>query len=107
MKIKWILRFKNKPVLVALIAAVAAFVYQIFGILGYAPAVSESEVIEYAGLIINLLVAVGIITDPTTAGVYDTDAVMDRTAPRKENEVVDDEDELQAQLRAIVESEGE
>lgn len=94
MKINWLLRLKNKPVLVALITAVVAFVYQVLGILGITPGVSEKEVVEYAGLIINLLVLVGIITDPSTAGVRDTDAVMDRTEPRKEVETEADEDEI-------------
>ena len=86
MKINWVLRLKNKPVLIALIATAAAFVYQILGIAGITPAVSESQVVEWAGLIVNALVAVGIVTDPTTAGVKDTEAVMDRTAPRIEGE---------------------
>ena len=86
MKINWILRLKNKPVLTALIAAVVAFVYQILGIVGITPAVSEIQVVEWAGLIINLLVFVGIITDPSTAGVKDTSTVMDRKEPRIEGE---------------------
>ena len=97
MKIKWILRLKNKAVLVALIAAAVAFVYQMLALFGVTPAVSEIEVVEYAGLIVNLLVALGIIVDPTTAGVRDTDAVMDRTEPRKEVETEAAEDEMEVE----------
>ena len=85
MKINWILRLKNKPVLTALIAAVVAFVYQVLAIVGITPAVSEIQVVEWAGLIVNLLVFVGIVTDPSTAGVKDTSTVMDRKEPRIED----------------------
>lgn len=83
-KINWILRFKNKPVLLALAASVVTLVYQVLGVLGITPSVSESEVINIVGLVINLLVMLGIVTDPTTAGVKDTTQAMEYTEPRKE-----------------------
>lgn len=83
-KMNWILRFKNKPVLFALAASVVALIYQVLGILGITPSVSESEVTNIVGLVINLLVMLGIVTDPTTAGVKDTTQVMEYTEPRKE-----------------------
>lgn len=82
--INWMLRFKNKPVLTALIAAVVAFVYQVLGIVGVAPGISENEIINIAGLLINLLVAMGIVIDPTTAGTNDTTQAKGYTEPRVE-----------------------
>lgn len=86
MKIKWILRIKNKSVLAALIAAGVAFVYQSLAILGVVPPISEQQVVEWLGLILNLLVALGIVVDPSTAGIGDTKKVMGYTEPRKETE---------------------
>lgn len=86
MKLKWKLRFQNKATLSALIAAAVTFVYQIMGIFGIVPGISEKEVIEWFGIILNLLVVLGIITDPSTAGIGDTKKVMEYTEPRKETE---------------------
>lgn len=86
MNIKWILRFKNKPVLVALVAAVVAFIYQILGLFGVTPGISEDQITEIVGLLINILVMLGIVVDPTTKGISDTSLAMTYDEPRDEME---------------------
>lgn len=87
MKINLKLRFKNKTVLMALIAAFATFVYQVLGILGITPSISEETIVEWVGILLNLLVGLGILVDPTTAGLDDSETVMGYTEPRaKEGE---------------------
>jgi phi LC3 family holin len=83
MKIKWKLRFQNKAVLTALIATVATFVHQVLAIFEITPPVSESEIIECAGLVLNLLVALGVLTDPTTAGVNDSAQALEYEKPKE------------------------
>lgn len=92
--INWKLRFKNKISLAALIAATIAFVYQILGIFEIVPAVSQDTIEQLAGIIINLLVAFGIVVDPSTHGLKDTAKVMTYQEPRNELEAVDDESEV-------------
>lgn len=87
MKINWILRFKNKPALTALVAAVVAFIYQLLGILGITPGISESQVIELVGLFINILVMMGIVVDPSTKGFGDSKRVLEYSEPRDDSEV--------------------
>ena len=87
MGINWILRLKNKPVLVALVGTLIAFVYQVCGIIGVVPAISEQTIVEWAGLIINVLVFLGVVVDPSTAGVKDTSNVLERKTPRVEEAV--------------------
>ena len=89
MKIKWILRLKNKAVLTALIGAVVAFIYQVVSFAN----VSESEAVEFLGLLVNILVMLGIVVDPTTAGINDSDMAMTYTEPRPEIETEADEEE--------------
>lgn len=72
MKINWKLRLRNKATLAAIIAASVAFVYQILGIIGVVPAVAQSEVMQAVGLVLNLLAALGVVVDPTTAGAGDS-----------------------------------
>ena len=80
----WILRFKNKTVLLSLVTAAVAFVYQILGVLGIVPSISSSEVIQIVGLGINLLVGLGIVVDPTTRGVTDSTQAMAYDEPKED-----------------------
>lgn len=84
MNINWKLRLKNKATLAALIATVVAFVYQMLGIFGVVPAISQDSVITGAGIVLNLLVAIGVVVDPTTSGVNDSEQAMGYEKPRSD-----------------------
>ena len=84
MNINWKLRVLNKPTLVALVATIVAFVYQVLGIFGVVPAISQDMVITGAGIVINILVAIGVVVDPTTAGFKDTERAMAYEKPRSD-----------------------
>lgn len=84
MNINWKLRLQNKTTLTALILAIIAFVYQILGILSIAPGIDQNTLVSTCGLIINLLVALGIVVDPTTAGITDSKKVLEYTEPRED-----------------------
>ena len=85
MKINWALRLKNKATLSTLVLALIALVYQVFGVIGVVPSISESEITEIAGVAIKLLVMLGIVTDPTTTGVSDSNRAMRYEEPRNDN----------------------
>ena len=76
MKIKWKKRLQNKATLVALIAGAVALVYQIVGWFDVVPQISADEIKNAAGTVINLLVLLGIVVDPTTDGIGDSDRVL-------------------------------
>lgn len=82
MNINWKLRLQNKATLAALIATVVAFVYQVLGIFGVVPAISQDTVITSAGIVLNILVALGVLIDPTTAGINDSEQAMTYENPR-------------------------
>ncbi|MBQ8900847.1 MAG: phage holin [Akkermansia sp.] len=82
MDINWKLRFQNKATLTAIVLGVVALVYQILGLLGITPAVSENEIINIVGMVINLLVLLGVVVDPTTAGVGDSDLAKSYEQPK-------------------------
>lgn len=84
MNINWILRLKNKATLTALIAAALAFGYQVAGILGVVPPVSQDALAQAAMLLVNLLVALGVVVDPTTQGVGDSERAMGYTESKGE-----------------------
>ena len=74
--LNWKLRLKNKTTLIALIGTLAALVYQVLGAFGVAPGISEDTVLEIAGLAINVMCLLGIVVDPTTEGVGDSDRAL-------------------------------
>ena len=84
MKINWKVRLKNKTWLLAFTGAIVAFVYQILGMLGVVAPIAEDNVTQIIGLLINLLVALGIVQDPTTAGMSDSNEALTYSEPKKE-----------------------
>lgn len=82
MKINWKLRLQNKTTLVTLIALCVTFVYQILGLFGVVPKVAQDEIVNTIGLLINILVVLGVVVDPTTAGVSDSTNALTYDAPK-------------------------
>lgn len=82
MNINWKVRLQNKTWLLAMLAAIVAFVYQVLALLGIVPAVSQDQVTQLVGLVINILVALGIVVDPTTTGVTDSQQAMTYDRPK-------------------------
>ena len=84
MKINWKLRLQNKATLTALVMALVALVYQVLGVFGVVPRVSQDQVTTIISMAINILCLLGIVVDPTTAGVSDSVRAMSYDEPRKE-----------------------
>ncbi len=79
--INWKLRFKNKVTLTALIAAVVGFIYTLLTIFGVTPQVEQDSIMQLASLVIMLLCSLGVVVDPTTAGVTDSKQALSYTVP--------------------------
>ena len=77
----WKLRFKNKVTFLALAAAVVGFVYQVLGIFGVTAPITQDTVKQLIGLVVNILVAVGVMVDPTTPGITDSKRAMEYAEP--------------------------
>ena len=84
MKINWKLRFQNKATLTALVFALVALVYQVLGVCGVVPRVTQDQITTIAGMVINVLCLLGIVVDPTTAGVGDSTQALSYDTPRAE-----------------------
>ena len=76
MKINLKARLKNKAFLVSASALIISFVYHIPAIFDIVPSHAESEIVEIAGIAINLLAVLGVIIDPTTEGISDSDRAL-------------------------------
>ena len=82
-RINWKLRFKNKTVLTSIVLATIALVYQVLAMINVVPEISQNQIVELSGMVINLLVLLGIVVDPTTDGITDSDQAMEYNTPRK------------------------
>ena len=76
MKINFKVRMKNKAFVVGVATLLVSFVYKLLAAMEIVPAVSENEILELVGLAVNVLALVGVIVDPTTEGVSDSDRAM-------------------------------
>ena len=81
--INWKVGFKNKLWLTTFIFTIIAFIYQVLGMLDIVPPVSENAITQVIGYIINILVAIGVVVDPTTSGVSDSELAMTYTEPKE------------------------
>lgn len=81
MDINWKLRLKNKATLAALLSAVVVFAYSALGAFGVTPAVGQESVMSGIAALLSVLTALGVLVDPTTNGVSDSDRAMEYDEP--------------------------
>lgn len=84
MNINWNVRFQNKTFLTGLISLVVVFVYDLLQLLGIAPVVTQSAVMQVAEGILTVLGMLGVIADPTTAGLSDSKQALTYTSPKQD-----------------------
>ena len=76
MKVNWKVRFKNKTFLVTFITVIVSAIYQILAAFEIVPKVSQDTIMNCILAIITVLTGFGIVTDPTTAGVSDSERAL-------------------------------
>ena len=84
MNINWKIRFQNKTFLTGLISLVVVFIYDLLQLLEIAPAVTQSAVMQVAEGILTILGMLGVIADPTTAGLSDSKQALTYTSPKRD-----------------------
>ena len=90
----WKLRLQNKTTLTAIIFAVISIIYKILNLAGVTPEIAQGAIEDIAELVIFLLCLLGIVVDPTTNGVTDSERAMGYEFPYKdEDEEADEEEE--------------
>lgn len=83
--INWKLRFKNKVTLTAIVLGIIAIAYQVLDLFGIIPPFPQDKLVDIAVAVIEILVLVGVVTDPTTEGITDSTRAMTYAEPyRKE-----------------------
>ena len=85
MNINWTVRLKNKTFWLALIPAVLLLVQVIAAVFGYTLDLGDlgNKLLDVVNALFTVLVVLGVVTDPTTAGVTDSEQALTYTEPKK------------------------
>lgn len=84
--INWTVRFKNKNFWLALIPAVLLLVQTVAAVCGYTLDLGElgNRLIAVVNAVFGVLVILGVVVDPTTKGVSDSNQAMEYKKPKEE-----------------------
>ena len=85
MKLNWKVRFKNKVWLGSFLSLIVGFVYSMLALFDVFPEVTQSLVLQLLNQVLTFLGLIGVIVDPTTAGVGDSDRAMGYREPWDDN----------------------
>ncbi len=83
--INWKVRMKNPVFWMTVIPAAVSFVYCVLGAFGIVPSLTESMVLNIVSAVITALTTLGVLVDPTTAGMKDSALALTYSAPRKDD----------------------
>lgn len=76
MKINLKARLKNRMFVLSASALIVSFVYQMLSAFDIVPKITENEVTGLVTLAVNILAFFGVLVDPTTEGISDSDRAM-------------------------------
>lgn len=86
MKLNWKVRFKNKVWLGSFISLIVGFIFSLLAMFDVYPKVTQSLVMQIVDQVLTVLGLLGVIVDPTTAGIPDSDRAMQYVEPWKDEE---------------------
>ena len=72
------IRLKNKTFIVTMLTTIIAFVYQMLAQFEIVPKITQDQTIQVLMLIVNILAGLGILVDPTTDGIKDSERVLNK-----------------------------
>ena len=84
-KINWRVRFKNKVWLGSFLSLILGFIYSMLALFDVFPEVTESLVLQLLNQVLTFLGLIGVIVDPTTAGIGDSERAMGYVEPWDDN----------------------
>lgn len=72
------IRLKNKTFIVTMLTTIIAFVYQMLAQFEIVPKITQDQTIQVLMLVVNILAGLGILVDPTTDGLKDSERVLNK-----------------------------
>lgn len=81
MKVNWKVRFKNTTWLSMFLSLIVGFVFNLLKMFDIVPVVTENFVMQIIGQVLTFLGLIGVLVDPTTAGLNDSARAMNYEEP--------------------------
>lgn len=76
MKINWKVRLHHKPFLVGTFSLLLLLIQQIAALFGFDTTIYNEQVTDIFNTVLALLVLFGVVSDPTTPGLNDSERAM-------------------------------
>jgi len=80
-KINWKVRFKNKVWLATFFSLIVGFVFNILAMFDVYPSFTQNQVTEIITQVLTFLGLIGVLVDPTTVGIGDSERAMSYEEP--------------------------
>ena len=83
--INWMVRIKNKAFWVAIIPAILLLIQVVAAVFGFTLDLGDlgNKLLAVVNAAFGVLTILGVVTDPTTAGISDSEQAMTYTEPKK------------------------
>ena len=86
-KINWKVRFRNKIWLGSFLSLIVGFIYSMLALFDIFPQVTQNLVVQLLNQVLTFLGLIGVIVDPTTAGISDSERAMGYEEPWDDEKV--------------------
>lgn len=83
MNINWKVRLRSGPFWVGLISLVLTFVYTVLNMAGVIPQIEQKQIMDVIVMLLQILAFIGVLTDPTTKGLSDSEQAMTYQKPKE------------------------
>ena len=83
--INWTVRIKNKAFWLSIIPAILLLIQVVASVFGYTLDLGDlgNKLLNVVNAAFSILVILGVVTDPTTAGISDSNTALSYTEPKK------------------------
>lgn len=85
MQMNWKVRFKNKTWLTMFISLIVGFVFNMLKLFDVVPVITENTIMTIVAQVLEFLGLIGVLVDPTTAGIGDSNRAMTYDEPWDDN----------------------
>lgn len=82
MSINWKVRLRSGPFWVGVISLALTAIYSILNLCGVIPEIGQAQIMDAIIPVLQLVAAIGVITDPTTKGIEDSEQAMNYKEPK-------------------------
>lgn len=81
MKINWKVRFKNPTWLTMFISLIVGFAFNMLKMFDVVPKITQNQIMEVVSQVLTFLGLIGVLVDPTTAGIGDSERALGYAEP--------------------------